>query len=257
MPVKLRSGLVLLTLSLAPCVAVAGCDADAAIRAWADGWKGTDARVLRAPVAFEFVIDEDAPTLRVELTPEGGSTLGPARNVDYATRFSAPAQLYCDIASGRMNILTTLAQATSSDATPMQIDIPDTQMPRLHAELIPAWYHFFATGAPETVAFGFDHARVVHGGHAVPLYYKEGLRVAWYGLKPGMHVNRDPGDQTNPFDSILSVTAGALRGRFDGHERVLRKGESVFIPAGMAHEFWIGKDGEDAEVILIMTGDGA
>ena len=247
----------LLVLALAPTHAWATCDAAAAIRTWADGWTAVDARVLRAPAAFEFAIDGHAEALRVELAPQGAATRAPARNVDYATRFSAPAQLWCDIASGRMNILTTLAQATSSDATPMRIDIPEADMPRLHTELIPAWYHFFTVGAPETVRFGFDHARLVHGGHAVPLYYKEGLRVAWYGLKAGMHVNPDPKDQANPFDSLVSVTAGTLKARFAGTERTLRKGESAFVPAGMTHEFWIEEGGEDAEVILIMTGDGA
>jgi len=139
----------------------------------------------------------------------------------------------------------------------MQVDIPEAGMARLHTGLIPAWYHFFAAGAPETVRFGFAHARLVHGGHAVPLYYKEGLRMAWYGLKAGMHVNLDPEDQSNPFDSILSVTGGSLRARFAGTKRTLTKGESVFIPAGMTHEFWIEAGGEDAEVVLVMTGDGA
>src|SRR3546814_12023185 len=84
---------------------------------------------------------------------------------------------------------------------------------------------------------GFGHGRQVHGGHAVPLYYGEGLRTAWYGLKPGMHVNREPGDQVNEFDSIFVILAGAVRARLDGREATLRKGESEFVPAGIAHEF--------------------
>src|SRR3546814_11132376 len=89
----------------------------------------------------------------------------------------------------------------------MEVDIGADYTDRVRRELIPAWFRFFTTGTPEIVKFGFGHGRQVHGGHAVPLYYGEGLRTAWYGLKPGMHVNREPGDQVNEFDSIFVILA--------------------------------------------------
>jgi len=70
-----------------------------------------------------------------------------------------------------------------------------------------------------------------------------------------MHVNRDPADQANEFDSLFIVIAGPLQGRFDGETRTLDKGQSVYVPAGMRHEFWV--DEGRGEFIVVMSGEGA
>ena len=247
--------IVVAALFAAPAQAATDCDIAAAVEAWAADWSRGDAARLHADAAFELQVTDTGESFRVELPRQGTGRVVAATGADYATRFSAPRDVYCDIASGRMNILTTLGQARPSDPTPMAVDIGAGYKDRVRSELIPAWFHFFATGAPEIVKFGFGHGRQVHGGHAVPLYYGEGLRTAWYGLKPGMHVNRDPADQTNEFDSIFVVLAGEVRARFDGREATVRKGESVFVPAGMRHEFWV--DEGEGEFLVIMTGEGA
>ena len=242
-------------LLFAPALAHAQCDVAAAVDAWAADWTPRDAEVLRADTAFELQVTDTGAAFRVELPRQGTARVTRATGTGHATRFSAPRAVFCDIASGRMNVLTTLGKARPSDPRPMDVEVGAGYEGRVSGELIPAWFHFFATGAPEIVKFGFGHGRQVHGGHAVPLYYGEGLRTAWYGLRPGMHVNRDPKDQANEFDSIFIVLGGEVRARFDGRDATLRRGESVFVPAGMRHEFWV--DEGEGEFLVVMTGEGA
>lgn len=235
----------------------AGCEVGDAVRGWAAAWSERDAAPLAGPVAFEFLATDTGEAWRVELPKNGPGRVVPTGGDPPATRFKAARSVFCDIAGERMNILTTLGQARAGDPTPMEVDIGDefTKDGRVRAELMPAWFNFFATQTPDTVRFGFGHGREVHGGHAVPLYYGEGLRTAWYGLEPGMHVNRDPGDQANGFDSIFIVIAGPVHARFDGRLRVLEKGESAYVPAGMRHEFWVEQG--RGEFIVVMSGEGA
>src|SRR3546814_14861114 len=115
-----------------------------------------------------------------------------ATDADYATRFSAPRTVYCDIASGRMNVLTTLGQARPSDPTPMEVDIGADYTDRVRRELIPAWFRFFTTGTPAIVKFGLRHGRQVNGGHAAPLSSRQGLQPPSIGLTPGHPVNTPP-----------------------------------------------------------------
>lgn len=255
---RLSLSLVLAALLVpAAASAAADCDVEAAVGEWAAAWGARDAAPLPEAVAFEFLVTDTGDRFRVELPKDGPGRVVPAGGDEPATRFKAEREVFCDLASGQMGILTSMGQARPGDPTPMDVDIaePWTKDGRVRRELIPAWYNFFATDTPDTVRFGFGHGRLVHGGHAVPLYYGEGLRTAWYGLEPGMHVNRDPADQANEFDSLFIVIAGPLQGRFDGETRTLDKGQSVYVPAGMRHEFWV--DEGRGEFIVVMSGEGA
>ncbi|NZA26171.1 cupin domain-containing protein [Luteimonas sp. SJ-92] len=233
------------------------CDVEAAVRAWADDWRESDAAGLTGDIVFELEVTDTGQAFAVELTRGGDGRIVAAAGDAPATRFKATRAVYCDLASGRMNVLTTMGKAKASDPVPMEVDVGEEYAGggRVRAELIPAWFRFFTMGAPEVVRFGFGHGREVHGGHAVPLYYGEGLRTAWYGLEPGMHVNSDPSDQSNEFDSIFIVLAGELHARFDGNARVLTRGDSVFVPAGMRHEFWVEQG--RGEFLVVMAGEGA
>jgi hypothetical protein len=48
--------------------------------------------------------------------------------------------------------------------------------------------------------------RVKHGRNAVVFQYDREFRSAWYQVKPGMHINADPKDQTNNFPQLIIVT---------------------------------------------------
>jgi quercetin dioxygenase-like cupin family protein len=159
---------------------------------------------------------------------------------------------------GEMNALTAMGRARAKDPTPMDIDIMPGFRPEegFFSRFIPLTFHFWTRGFPETVAFGPEYSRVVHGANAVVFYYQQGLRSAWVQLEPGQYVNRDPKDQSNPFPTMLIGIRGKAVARIGGAEETLGAGRMVFIPAGVTHEAWNPFE-DAAEFILLMFGEGA
>jgi mannose-6-phosphate isomerase-like protein (cupin superfamily) len=116
--------------------------------------------------------------------------------------------------------------------------------------------HFWTRGTPEIFELNRAASVLSHGGNVVGLVYGEDLRTVWYEIMPGQHVNEDPKDQVNDFNSLYIVTQGEAKAKFDGKLVKLEANKAYLIPAGMTHEFW--NDGDASlEFVLIMYGDGA
>jgi mannose-6-phosphate isomerase-like protein (cupin superfamily) len=178
---------------------------------------------------------------------------------------SVPSVIYSsDLATlrridgGEINALTAMGRARASDRTPMDIELMDgfEPSPDFFGRLIPFTFHFWTRGFPETVSFGKQHSREVHGANMVVLYYQKGLRSAWAQVEKGQYVNRDPKDQTNPFPTMIIGIRGKAVAKIGGKEITLQAGQMAFIPAGVSHEAWNPYD-EPAEIILLMFGEGA
>lgn len=169
------------------------------------------------------------------------------------------AETFNRIARGDLQALTAMAQARSSDPAPMRLEfVNGYEMDAAGREaFLSVSFHFFTVGQPEIVQLGFDHALPVHGGEAIPIYYAGGLRTAWYGIAPGQHINADPADQVNEFDSLVIVLdGGSARARLGGRELPLVDDQAIYVPAGMTHEFWNPGD-TPAAFLLIMFGEAA
>jgi hypothetical protein len=157
---------------------------------------------------------------------------------------------------GELNVLTAMGKAKESDTAPMDIDAtPDFQPPaEWEGRLLPLTFHFWTRGWPETVPFGKEFSRVIHGANVVGLYYQKGLRTVWARVEKGQHV--DEGGKADPFPTLVMVIRGTVMSRIGKVERKLQAGEMVFIPANTTDEDWNPFD-EPAEVILVMFGDQA
>ena len=205
-----------------------------------------------------FGLEVDGTAWTVSSTKDGVSIAEGAPQVP-ALVYATDADTFRRILSGEMSALTALAQARASDPTPLQVTTVNGREfdPAALTELQSVLFHFFTTGQPEIVPLGVEHSRLVHGAQAAPIYYGDGLRTSWYGIAPGQHVNEDPADQVNPFASIFIFTeAGSARARIGGEAVELEDDQAIFVPAGMAHEFWNPGD-ETATFILIMFGENA
>lgn len=160
------------------------------------------------------------------------------------------------IYEGRMTAPTAAAQARSSEPAPLSVvpgpDVRST--PEVRTHLLVFMQHFFNRSSPERVELGEEHARLVHGAHAIPLYYHQGLRSAWYLVKAGQRLNA-PGD-TNPFPQAFIFVSGAGFAKIGETTVPVRAGEAYFIPPGTDHVVWTAGD-DPLELIFLAWGEGA
>jgi mannose-6-phosphate isomerase-like protein (cupin superfamily) len=233
--------------------------ASAILQRYGDAWRGGQEMALERDFVMAFWIrGELGGDYHLVLSPEPGADVREGVLELYDVGFELDIELLRRLDRGEINALTAMGQARGGDPIPLVPRMgplleatPDAglQFRRLA-------FHFWTRGWPEIVPFGERATRLVHGGNAAVLLYDREFRSAWFQLKPGMHVNADPEDQTNEFPQLVIITRGRIKGRFDGQERVLVEGEAILIPAGMRHEFWADNE-EYGEAVWIAFGEGA
>ena len=176
---------------------------------------------------------------------------GPAQFI-FTTTESTLRKIY----RGEMTALTAAAQAKSSDPTPLKLEFgPGVAFDHAtRIKLFDFLQHFFNRTSPEKVLFGERHSRVVHGAHAVPLYYHPGLRSAWYMIKKGERLN-GPGD-VNPFPQAFIFISGEGFARIGGKTIKVKGGEACYIPPNSEHYVWNSKK-RPLVLIFLAWGDGA
>ncbi|MHC4993000.1 MAG: cupin domain-containing protein [Planctomycetota bacterium] len=165
------------------------------------------------------------------------------------------------IHAGELASLTAMGKAFSTDFAPLDLETMEGFVPgpTTFPDLVAAAFHFWTRGFPERVKFGdLARTRRLHGGNGVLFYYQPGFRSGYFNIQPGDHVNADEASKTNPFPTLLIVTAGRTKARIGDVECELKAGETIFIGPGVVHEFWIDEDADHhAEGVLVMFGEGA
>lgn len=196
---------------------------------------------------------------RVVVDGRGGVELVPGFPQEPMMYYQLDGETLKMIDRGKMSALTAMGRARMSDPAPMDLGFTEGFSPE---EGFMGWvaeftFHFWTRGFPETITFGEEtSSRKVHGAQAKVLYYQRGFRSSWYRIRPGQHINADPGDQVNPFDTLIIMIRGTAAARIGGKQLTLEEDRSYLIPAGVAHEFW--NDGDEvADFIIIMFGAGA
>jgi len=222
---------------------------------YAEAWRGNEEFQLKKPTVLGFWIDEEAFSIRLD---EAGGTLTAGAPTTFDLGFVTDKETLQKLDAGVMNALTAMGQARADDPIPLRPKLPEdfSGGAEMKSYYIPLMLHFWNREWPETVPFGDGATRFVHGANTSVLVYEEGLRSAWYQLKPGMHINVDPKDQVNNFDTAIIVTRGSFWGKLNGSLREFREGETVLIPEGMTHEFFAGDEGY-GEFIILMWGEKA
>jgi mannose-6-phosphate isomerase-like protein (cupin superfamily) len=245
---------------ITPDIASATADsAELILTRFTEAWRGKEETNVpeRLTVAF-WIEGPGGGDFHVELTNDPSPPLqkGAPQRFDFG--YQTDVETLRRIDSGDLSALTAMAQARSSDPTPMRPRMPEGFKGTREAldPILKTSFHFWNRSWPETIRFGEGTGRSVHGAVGTIFYYERGFRSAWFQVKPGMHVNADPRDQSNPFSSLLVPIRGEIQAKFNGEERTMKEGEAIFIPAGMTHEFWAKPD-QYAEAVLIMFGEGA
>ena len=183
-------------------------------------------------------------------------TVGPGSDARARFVLTTTEETLHRIYTGQMTALTAAGRASMSD--PALLDFKMGKglklTPEIHTELLAFIQRFFNCSDPERILLGEVHARVVHGGHAIPLYYHPGLRSAWYLVKKDDRLN-EPGD-TNPFPQAFVFISGQGFAKIGDKTIKVRAGESYYIPPGSDHVVWTEND-EPLVLIFLAWGEGA
>jgi mannose-6-phosphate isomerase-like protein (cupin superfamily) len=160
------------------------------------------------------------------------------------------------IYEGKLTAFTAAGKASGADVAPLEVEYGAAaeELADPQGTMLGFLQHFFARARPERILLGEEHSRVVHGAHAIPLYYAEGFRSAWYMVKEGQRLN-EPGD-TNPYPQAFVIISGRGGAKIGDIETEVRSGESYYVPPDSDHVLWPAP-GESLEVIWFAWGDGA
>ncbi len=150
--------------------------------------------------------------------------------------------------------MTAISRANWKDAAPLDFvnydKIPENINPLRFV------FSYFILGEPEKIIIDKDHARIVHGGYAIPMIYDEGIRTAWYRVEKGMIINEREEDQFNPFPTFVIAKKGKGMIKIGLKEYAFQDGDGYYIPKDTAHSFWTENE-EGFEFIIIMYGEEA
>lgn len=229
------------------------------LQRYADAWLGRKELELPRKVVLAFSVrGQHGGEYSIELSNDPGGAVHEGVPARYDIRFDVHIDFLRRLDRGEMSALTAMGQARSSDPIPLRPEFGSDfgKMPDASLLFRRICFHFWTRGWPEIIPFNESAAREVHGGNAAVFVYDREFRSAWYQLKPGMHINADPRDQTNNFPQLVVVTRGAFSARLGGQKMVLSEGQALLIPPGMAHEFW-AEAGQYGEVIWMAFGKGS
>lgn len=160
-----------------------------------------------------------------------------------------------DIYSGKMTAFTAAGKAHVNDSAPLDWRMPKTgYVPEKIEHLYFFISHFFHPTEPEKILLGEEHSRVVHGGHAIPLYYYPGLRSSWYMVKKGEQINES--GETDPFPQAFIFIEGEGYAKIGDKTVQVKAGESYYVPPNADQVIWTESE-EPLVLIWLAWGPGA
>jgi mannose-6-phosphate isomerase-like protein (cupin superfamily) len=172
--------------------------------------------------------------------------------------FKSTLEHYNKIYQGEMTGFTSVGRENMSDKTPLDGAMYRPVTNHLMNDVLFFIQRFFNTSPHDKVILRKENSRIVHGGHAIPLFYQQnddiGVRSAWYLILKGQQVNK-PGD-INPFPQYFIITKGSGFAKIGNDTLEVKANESYYIAPGLDHIFWNVSD-EPIEMIFLAWGKGA
>lgn len=172
--------------------------------------------------------------------------------------FRSSINHYNKIYNGEITGFTSVGRENISDTTPLDIEMYSAVTDHLMNDVLFFVQRFFNASPHDKVILKKEHARIVHGSYAIPLFYQRsesiGVRSAWYQIEKGQQVN-ETGD-TNPFPQYFIITKGQGYAKIGNDTLKVKSNESYYIAPGLEHIFWNELE-EPIELIFLAWGKGA
>ncbi len=202
-------------------------------------------------VLFNIKDSGDVITVKVE---DGKVNIknGTAEEVDI--KIDTSKKTLEEIYEGNITAFTAAGKGKPSDPAPLDWSTGEGFVPAKMKNIYYMLMHFFHPEEPEVIKLGEEYSRIVHGGHAIPLYYHPGFRSAWYIIKKGESLN-EPGDR-DPFHQGIVVIEGEGYAKIGDKTVEIKKNESYYIPPNSDQVLWTDSD-EPLVVIWLAWGEKA
>lgn len=208
---------------------------------------------------FALIVDfeiEDTKEMWHVVVEKGEVRVTKGRHNKSGFRFITSTETLRKIYEGKMTALTAAGKSKVSDSAPLDWKLAEgIEFSSINMEKALFFIqHFFNRDIPEKILLGEEYSRVVHGGHAIPLYYHPGLRSAWYLVKKGELLN-EPGE-TNPFPQAFVFIEGEGFAKIGDKKIPVKANESYYIPPNIEHNVWTESD-TPLVFIWFAWGEGA
>jgi mannose-6-phosphate isomerase-like protein (cupin superfamily) len=177
-------------------------------------------------------------------------------NANFA--FKSSLDHYNKIYRQEITAFTSIGRENISDKTPLDVEFYKPITDNLMNDVLYFVQRFFNTSAHDKVILKEEYSRIVHGGHAIPLFYNKsddlGVRSAWYLINKDQRIN-EPGD-TNPFPQYFIVIKGQGFAKIGNDTLIIKENEAFYVAPGLDHVFW-NESEEPIELIFLAWGKGA
>lgn len=204
----------------------------------------------------QFVFQPEHEIWHIQFAPEQAPIINKGASEAARFIFLLAPEILEKLSQGEISPLTAAGRAHISESAPLDFKLGEglSLTTEIYLELIEFAQRFFNAASPECIRFGIEHARVVHGGNAVAMFYGKGFRSAWYQLSPGEKLN-EPGD-TNPFPQAFVFLSGQGKAQIGSKKITVQQNQAYFIPPHQEHIVW--NDQEEALTLIFLAwGEGA
>ncbi len=201
---------------------------------------------------FGFKVDEDFYI--VDIKEDQIFNISKSNEVLEIFSFVTDINTLEKIYSKEMSAMAAMGREYWSDKTPLDF-INFEKIPQ-NINPLKFIFSYFILDQPEKIKLGKEHARIVHGGYAIPIVYDKGLRTGWYRVEKGMIINEEENQQTNPFSTLVIAIKGKGQVKIGDEKYNFEDGDAYYIDKNVHHSFWTDEE-EGLDFIIIMYGEGA
>ena len=169
---------------------------------------------------------------------DGNYVINKGKNPLAKIVITADYRTYKKIYEGELNAMTAIGRASIHEAAPLDMWL-ENGMTFSKIDWDYAYFtviNFFNSHPHNKVLIGKEHARKIHGGHAVALFYNEGFRSAYYNIIKGEILNES--GEKDPFNQSFIIIQGNGFAKIGNDTLKLKTNEAYFIKPNLEHKVW-------------------
>ncbi len=179
---------------------------------------------------------------------DGKYTFNNWKNPSAGMVITSELEVYKKIYSGELNAMTAVGRASIYDPAPLDFTLENgmtmgqINWNRAYFNLI----NFFNVDPNNKTILSREHARKIHGAHAVALFYTTGYRSAYYSIMKGETLNES--GEKDPFNQSFIIISGSGYAKIGEETFEIKANEAYYIKPDIEHKVWT--DSEEGVTLI-------